>query len=466
MDEALTGEDFLQRFQFEIPAGRHDVGLVGQRLVSVPCLLVFTGRPEPVADDLLHPHAALRVAVAEGAPVAALDVLAQGELDPRLGLCELERLGAGAPPQLDDLVLAPDGIGRTVQHVGHRESSGQFPVHGDIVAVDHVSDAHLRGHGLRTFVDALQDSRVRMGVDDAGRDVLAGAVDLHGAVRRHEGRADFRDLAVADQHVRVIQLAALVQRPHRGVPDDEMFRLRRCAFPAEGARWVQSRRFSHLGWCGYVLRLRFPRCGAFGRPDHAFAAGPDPPAGDPVSLDRTRETPYAVFSQRLILHAEGDARVFQRHADGIHGVPVLVEGTLRRPRCAFDGQRQAVTLQDDHPRTPGIGDRPGGDHVAVARDPDVLHVHVLREEGAVGYGHVGQLARIQGSEPAAQSEHGRGRRGQRSQRRFICQPVLDRLTHPFVEFGALVQSRTAQRDGDSGPVQPSGIAGRQFPVPQ
>ena len=49
------------------------------------------------------------------------------------------------------------------------------------------------------FVDAAIDGDVRVAIDDAGDDVLAGGIDDRGAGGLHDLLADFGDLAVLDQ---------------------------------------------------------------------------------------------------------------------------------------------------------------------------------------------------------------------------------------------------------------------------
>ena len=87
-----------------------------------------------------------------------------------------------APAQLDDRVAAADRVARAVQHVGDRDAAGELAIDVDVGGVEHVLDAHHRRHDRAALVDGVGGD-VRVRVDDAGRDELAGGVDHLGARR-------------------------------------------------------------------------------------------------------------------------------------------------------------------------------------------------------------------------------------------------------------------------------------------
>ena len=155
------------------------------------------------------------------APVGLLRVLAERELDALRRADEQEVVGPAAPAPLDDLVLAADRVGRAVQHVGRRRAAGELAVDRHVEGVDHVADAHLGRDVVRALVHVAVDRRVRVGVDDAGRDVLAAAVDLDGSGRRGEPLPDGRDLAVDDDEVRVLEDPRRTLRPDRRAAHDD-----------------------------------------------------------------------------------------------------------------------------------------------------------------------------------------------------------------------------------------------------
>ena len=80
--------------------------LLGEGVVLLPFTLVVESLDKSVADGLLNAHASVRVAVR-----AALDVLAEGELERRLGPLEKHLLWpCRLEAQLDNCVLPADGV--------------------------------------------------------------------------------------------------------------------------------------------------------------------------------------------------------------------------------------------------------------------------------------------------------------------------------------------------------------------
>src|SRR6185295_7994032 len=104
-----------------------------------------------------------------------------------------ELLGARlAPAQLDHVVLPANRVRAAVQHVGGRDAAGQIAVDVDVGRIEDVLDAGHRADGRPAFVDRVGGD-VRVTVDDAGRDELAGGVDDVGAGWNRHVRAERGD---------------------------------------------------------------------------------------------------------------------------------------------------------------------------------------------------------------------------------------------------------------------------------
>src|SRR4030095_8274872 len=96
--------------------------------------------------------------------------LAEGGLDGKHGALEEQVFTALlAPAQLDDRVAAADRVGAAVQHVGNRQPAGEVAIDVDVGGVQHVLDAHHRGHDRAPLIDGVGGD-VRVGVDDAWGD--------------------------------------------------------------------------------------------------------------------------------------------------------------------------------------------------------------------------------------------------------------------------------------------------------
>ena len=148
--------------------------------------------------------------------------------------------------------------------VGHGEAAGQLAVEADVGGIGHVRDAHLAGDGGGALVDAARKAGVRVAVDDAGRDVLAGGVDDPGVRRRGEVLTDGADLAILDEQVGVFQAALRSRGPHGGAAHEHRRRGGEVlAREAEGAGRIRGgQRHGRLG-LGVLLRRRLgPRGGA------------------------------------------------------------------------------------------------------------------------------------------------------------------------------------------------------------
>ena len=64
-----------------------------------------------------------------------------------------------------------------MQDVCRRRAAGELAIDARAIGIDHVPNPHHRRHRERALVDVAVDAGVRVAVDDAGRDVLAGGVD-------------------------------------------------------------------------------------------------------------------------------------------------------------------------------------------------------------------------------------------------------------------------------------------------
>ena len=218
--ETLALEHFDQRVELQVPARREDVGArLLLRVVVLPVLAVGLGAREGVADHVLDALPRGRKALRAGRRrLAALagDVLAEGELDAGQRALEDEVARAGlAPAQLDHDRLAADRVGAAVQDVGGRGAAGQVAIDIDVGRIQDVFHPGHRADRYAAFVDGVVGD-VRVAVDDARRDELAGGVvDLRAGGNRHVG-ADRGDLPVANQHGAVGDGAA-GRRQDRGV---------------------------------------------------------------------------------------------------------------------------------------------------------------------------------------------------------------------------------------------------------
>src|SRR5690606_33532032 len=162
VDPPLAAKDLGESLELEVSAERQPVR------ITIPLATVAIVGPcgrERVAEELLDAHARLRIARRGRAAIAPLDVLAERELDPGRRLSELQLVGDEAPAELDHLILTSDRIGRAVEDVRRREAAGELAIDIDIVAIEEIADANLRGDRLRPFVDPAIGRHVRVAVD-------------------------------------------------------------------------------------------------------------------------------------------------------------------------------------------------------------------------------------------------------------------------------------------------------------
>ncbi len=200
VDEPFAFENLDERVELQIAFGRQHVGVLRLlRLVVLPRLLVHLRARERVAHDVLHALARRRIPPRSGTGLLTrpLHVFAERELDAGQRAFEHQIFAPRlAPPQLDDDGLAADRVGAAVQDVRHREPAGEVAIDADVGRIEHVAHPGHRAHGRRALVDRVVGD-VRVGVDDARRDELAGAVIDVGARRNRRVGADGGDLAVA-----------------------------------------------------------------------------------------------------------------------------------------------------------------------------------------------------------------------------------------------------------------------------
>ena len=257
VDESLAGEDLGEGFEFEVAARAGDApadvevdrgaalpdhgyfhalgvlrGVVVQRGAEScppvgPGVCVLLGRDESVADKGLDAHACAGIA-SRVARAGALDVLAERELDAGDGSCQVHVVRRGdAPADLLDDVLPADRVGRPVQRVDDRRAAGQLAVPVDRVGVRGVLHSDFGGDGLCALVGAGGPrAGVRVGVDEAGRDVPARGVDDScvfgdGERARLVQRADGPDEAAFDVDLAALDDARRAAGPDRGVCDED-----------------------------------------------------------------------------------------------------------------------------------------------------------------------------------------------------------------------------------------------------
>src|SRR5262249_50717769 len=147
-------------------------------------------------------------------------VLPKGKLDKRIPVFELETFVVGAPAELDQLSLAADSIGRTVENMRTGDTTGELPVDTDVFRIEIVRDTNFAGNRLSAFVDRERGD-MGMFVDDAGAQVLAGSVDGHSA-GSGEILPDLGDLTGFDEDVCIFQSSFLFIGPDSCVFDQDI----------------------------------------------------------------------------------------------------------------------------------------------------------------------------------------------------------------------------------------------------
>ena len=125
---------------------------------------------------------------------------------------------------LDDDGLPADHVGGAVQQQRSRHAAGQRAVDGLVLVVEGVLHHHLRRDRAGRFVDVVVEREVRVGVDDAGREILSARVDHRGRGGCVDRFADRGDLAVFDVDAAVFQVAVRDGHDDRVLDDDIVVR--------------------------------------------------------------------------------------------------------------------------------------------------------------------------------------------------------------------------------------------------
>ena len=176
----------------------------------------------PVAGDVAHPRrGAARL-------VDALGVLAARHLEPVLRAGELHLLDGACGHDLEHHAPAADQVAGTGQHLDGRDPAGEVPGELRVLRPDRVFRPDLRRHRIGHLVavgvglDSRRgvDAEVRVHVDEAGRDALAGAVHDRCVGWRIHRRSDRRDASVFHQH-RAVRDGRPGGRHDRDVADHE-----------------------------------------------------------------------------------------------------------------------------------------------------------------------------------------------------------------------------------------------------
>ena len=216
MHKSRALDDLGNGLELEVFARRHRARArcVVERGVGGLRGAIFTRRGEGVVEECRNAHARGRVARGW-----ARDILTERELDSRGRALKAESLGVFAPADLDYRVAPANRIRRAVQLIHRHKSARELAVPVDVGRVDAVANPDLGGVGLRSLVHAAGDSGVAVAVDEAGRDVLALAVDDDRAIGRGNVGGDLNDLSVAHEHVAVLHRSLRAQRPNGGVLD-------------------------------------------------------------------------------------------------------------------------------------------------------------------------------------------------------------------------------------------------------
>ena len=216
VDDQLALHHLHEGVQANVTARRRRVlPTCSAGLVLRPLRAVLGSALEGTVVDRLHAEPSRREAYSRSAPVRTFGVLAQGELDPLRPALEAEHvrraLVALPPAQLQELRPAADRIRGAVHDLHHGRPTSECAVDPEVVRIDHVGHVDLGRDRDRALVDPAVDRHVRVGVDRAGREVVATGIEDVRTLRRGQVRTDRSDQAVDHEHVRH------AGRPDRGV---------------------------------------------------------------------------------------------------------------------------------------------------------------------------------------------------------------------------------------------------------
>ena len=203
MNPTVTVDDLQNRIEFQVLARRYSLACC---FPGLPLLLVLFRRDECVAHDLFDAQSRLRIASPMVlAPVALFDVLAEREFDALRRFGELHLFGEHAPAEFEDLVLASDRIGRTMQDVGRGYAASELTINRNVGRIDKVSNANFRRDRLRALVHTAVGCHVRMAVDDARREVLSFRIDTFRTFGDLEFGADANNLPFPNEDRSIFQ---------------------------------------------------------------------------------------------------------------------------------------------------------------------------------------------------------------------------------------------------------------------
>src|SRR5690606_28352036 len=197
--EDLALERRRQRLQLEVAlAALVVVGIGAVRLVALVAVLGGVDEGRAIAGDVAHAGRGAALAA-----VHALRVLAAGHLHAPGRARELHALVGGGGDVLEGDAAAADQVGRAGQDLQRGDAAGARGVEAGVRRPHRMLGPDVGGDrrgglvavGVRAHARTRVDAEVRVHVDDAGRDPLAGAVDAGGAFGRLEAPADRDDSA-------------------------------------------------------------------------------------------------------------------------------------------------------------------------------------------------------------------------------------------------------------------------------
>src|SRR5690606_7035853 len=158
--------------------------------------------------------------------IYALGVLAAGHLHAPGRARELHGLVGRGRHVLQRDAAPADQVGRAGQDLQRGDTTGQRCAEARVLRPDRMLGPYVRGDrrgglvavAVGVHARAGVDAQVRVHVDDAGGDPLAGAVHAGGAGRQREVDADPDDAAVGHEHVGAVDACAVAVE-HGGILD-------------------------------------------------------------------------------------------------------------------------------------------------------------------------------------------------------------------------------------------------------
>ena len=214
VNEDISAQHFGERLAAKV-ARRRISFVIGVPLVPLAAVVLRLDPRRTISGDISHPR--LRSAALSVDP---LRVLTARHLESVLCARELHGLHGPARNDLQDDASSADEICRAWEHLQRGDAAGQIARKLWILRPNRMLGPDLRSRRAGRFVAIAQrvsagrrvHSEVRVIVDQAGSDVLAGAVDdqrIGGRVNARPNRRDFSILqqyrAVSDQRSRCRQ---------------------------------------------------------------------------------------------------------------------------------------------------------------------------------------------------------------------------------------------------------------------